>query len=683
MRGFLAVVALVLTAGTFGACSVVEGLSSFREGACNGGECDGGTDATALGPQEDGGGGTGDTSLFSHPEDSSEDGGGGTLDTGASVGEDSGPVACDGGTSCGAECCVDRACVAGACTGVCAPGQTQCVGTVVEQCDSSGLWQNQTTCSGATPVCWNGACAECSPGVAQCTTTNGAQTCGASGTWGPVTACSGQTCVVGVCTGVCAPNQTQCVGNGVEECNASGQWGTATACAGVCTAGQCSGTCTPPATQCSGNGVETCDSGGNWGSPVACVSSTCVSGACAGVCAPGQTECLGNVIQSCDASGTWQTQATCSGATPACLNSTCVACSPTTTQCVGNSAQTCSATGSWETPVSCTNQTCISGVCTGSCAPGETQCSGNLIQTCNDGTWQTETTCSGTTPICLNSTCVACSPTTTQCVGNSAQTCSAAGSWETAVPCTNQTCISGACTGSCAPGQTQCSGNTPQSCNASGGWASGTACTSSPCVAGACATPITFVQQGSVLTDSNASSLVLTFPEAQKAGDLIVLAVGWGDATSLVNSVVDTAGNTYARAADLTQSVYYAAGIKAATTNKITVTMNVGANGLDLRAAEFSGLSTTTPLDVTAAASGKTTAASSGNATTTAPYELLFGAGMSTDYYTAVGTGYTALVYTTNGNVAEYEIVSTAGAYSAQATQASASEYVMQLATFQ
>ena len=212
-----------------------------------------------------------------------------------------------------------------------------------------------------------------SPGVAECTSTNGAQTCGASGTWGPITPCTGQTCIVGVCTGVCAPNQTQCVGNGVEECNASGQWGTATACAGVCTAGQCSGTCTPPATQCSGYVVETCDGGGNWGAPVACVSSTCVSGTCTGVCAPGQTECLGNVIQSCGTSGTWQTEATCSGATPACLNSTCVACSPTTTQCVGNSAQTCGATGSWQTPVACTNQTCISGVCTGSCAPARTR----------------------------------------------------------------------------------------------------------------------------------------------------------------------------------------------------------------------------------------------------------------------------------------------------------------------
>jgi hypothetical protein len=169
-----------------------------------------------------------------------------------------------------------------------------------------------------------------------------------------------------------------------------------------------------------------------------------------------------------------------------------------------------------------------------------------------------------------------------------------------------------------------------------------------------------------------------------------VLAVGWSDSTSLVSSVVDTAGNTYTRAAgptsyapDLSQSLYYAAGIKAATTNKITVTMNITVNGLDLRAAEFSGLSTTTPLDVTAGASGKTMTASSGNATTTAPYELLFGAGMSTDFYTAAGTGYTALIFTTNGNVAEYEIVSTQGAYSAQATQASASEYVMQLATFQ
>jgi hypothetical protein len=184
----------------------------------------------------------------------------------------------------------------------------------------------------------------------------------------------------------------------------------------------------------------------------------------------------------------------------------------------------------------------------------------------------------------------------------------------------------------------------------------------------------------------------VTFTQANTAGDLIVFAAGWTDTTSNVTSVADTAGNTYARAVgptiyspDLSQAIYYAAGVKAAAAgNKITVTMNATSNSLDLRAAEFGGLSSSGPLDVTAGASGKATAASSGAATTTHPYELLFGAGMSSDLYSSAGAGFTLLAVTPNGNIFEYKVVQTAGSYSATATQpASTDEYVMQLATFQ
>jgi hypothetical protein len=194
------------------------------------------------------------------------------------------------------------------------------------------------------------------------------------------------------------------------------------------------------------------------------------------------------------------------------------------------------------------------------------------------------------------------------------------------------------------------------------------------------------VQLGSALLKTSATSLSLTFPQAQNAGDLIVLAVGWTDSSQVVMSVADTAGNTYAQAVplttyspDLSQVIYYAAGIKAAATNKITVTMNASTPSLDLRALEFAGLHA---LDVKAAATGKASATSSGNATTTSPYELLVGAGMSSDYYTASGSGYTKAIVSANGNLLEYEVVSAAGSYSATATQASAAEWVMQLAAF-
>jgi hypothetical protein len=209
---------------------------------------------------------------------------------------------------------------------------------------------------------------------------------------------------------------------------------------------------------------------------------------------------------------------------------------------------------------------------------------------------------------------------------------------------------------------------------------------------GACATPpILLVQSNYAATGASATSVSLTFSSANVAGDLIALAVGWTDTTSGVVSVADMAGNTYAHAVGptiyspvLSQNIYYAAGIKAATSNKITVTMNADAASLDLRAAEFAGLSTSAPLDQTAASSGKGgTAATSGAVTTTHPYELLFGAGMSSDLYSSAGSGFTLLAITPNGNIFEYEIVQAIGSYAATGTQASSGdEYVMQIATF-
>jgi len=200
---------------------------------------------------------------------------------------------------------------------------------------------------------------------------------------------------------------------------------------------------------------------------------------------------------------------------------------------------------------------------------------------------------------------------------------------------------------------------------------------------------ITFVQLGGALTANSASSLNFTFAAAQSAGDLIVLAVGSTDTTSSVTAVADTAGNTYVLAVgpttygqDLSQSIYYAAGIKAAASNKVTVTFGASTDGVDLRAAEYAGLDTATPLDVTATASGESTTASSGATTTTRPRELLFGAGMTTDIFTAGGSGFDLRSVTTNGDMIEDEIVSATGSYAATGTQSQSAEWVIQLATF-
>jgi hypothetical protein len=211
---------------------------------------------------------------------------------------------------------------------------------------------------------------------------------------------------------------------------------------------------------------------------------------------------------------------------------------------------------------------------------------------------------------------------------------------------------------------------------------------------------ITFVQQATASVTSSAKTLGAKFHAAQAAGDLIVIAVGWTDTTASVTSVTDSAGNCYALAVgptiegqDLTQSIYYAANIAAASAgNTITATFTTTAHAVDLRAAEYSGLSANGTLDVTAqrsaisgGASGGMAAASSGYVTTTTARELLFGAGMSTStfYGQTMFAPYTIRAVTTNGNMFEDGTVSSADMYDAIAMAATGNVgWVVQLATF-
>ena len=95
---------------------------------------------------------------------------------------------------------------------------------------------------------------------------------------------------------------------------------------------------------------------------------------------------------------------------------------------------------------------------------------------------------------------------------------------------------------------------------------------------------------------------------------------------------------------------------------------------------EYSGISSASPVDVTAAASGSSSSMNSGNATTTSANDLIFGAGVSGNTVTAAGPGFVvrSLAY---GNITEDRIASTAGSYAATATQNS-SIWAMQMVAF-
>ena len=164
-----------------------------------------------------------------------------------------------------------------------------------------------------------------------------------------------------------------------------------------------------------------------------------------------------------------------------------------------------------------------------------------------------------------------------------------------------------------------------------------------------------------------------------------MVVVGWNDTTATVQSVKDSAGNTYSLAigptigTGLQQSIYYAANIVGGN-NTVTVTFSQAAAFPDVRILEYRGVTT---LDVTAGASGSSTAANSGAATTTSANELIFGANMVATLTEAAGSGFTSRIITTpNGDIAEDKLVTTAGSNSATATLTDAGPWVMQMVTF-
>jgi hypothetical protein len=206
--------------------------------------------------------------------------------------------------------------------------------------------------------------------------------------------------------------------------------------------------------------------------------------------------------------------------------------------------------------------------------------------------------------------------------------------------------------------------------------------------------PIAFVQVTAATPSGNVTTASATFSQAQVAGDLIVLVVGWGGGAAPITQVGDSVGNGYASAsapmhiaAGISQSIYYAKGIAAAPAGSNTVTVTVGAavNPLDLCAVEYAGLDPVAPLDTAAGFGGRGTSASSGLVTTATARELVFGAGITLGSFTGAGAAFSLrkLTGTTvNVGVVEDRIVSSTGMYSADAPLASNASYVMQVATF-
>ena len=147
---------------------------------------------------------------------------------------------------------------------------------------------------------------------------------------------------------------------------------------------------------------------------------------------------------------------------------------------------------------------------------------------------------------------------------------------------------------------------------------------------------ISFVQ-GNFATPQTASTVNVTYANAQIAGDLNIVVVGWNDTTAVINSVTDTSGNNYklavgptAASGVLSQAIYYLViyFLAPAGANTVKVTFSSAAAYPDIRILEYSGADPNTPVDVTSASTGNSATSTSAPATTTRANELLFAANM-------------------------------------------------------
>jgi hypothetical protein len=204
-------------------------------------------------------------------------------------------------------------------------------------------------------------------------------------------------------------------------------------------------------------------------------------------------------------------------------------------------------------------------------------------------------------------------------------------------------------------------------------------------------TSISYVQGTYATPQTPQSRVNVIFTAAQTAGDLNVVVVGWNDSTAAVSAVTDSSANTYTRAVgptvsgSLSQSIYYAKNIMAAVAgaNIVTVTFSVAAVSPDIRILEYSGADPNSPVDVTAANTGSNATSSSGSVTTTNPTDLLFGANIVLTMTSGPGAGFTSRLLTVpDGDIAEDQMVSAAGSYSATAPVNPSGQWIMQLVAF-
>jgi hypothetical protein len=204
----------------------------------------------------------------------------------------------------------------------------------------------------------------------------------------------------------------------------------------------------------------------------------------------------------------------------------------------------------------------------------------------------------------------------------------------------------------------------------------------------------TFVQLAYATPQSPTPTIALPFPNAQTAGNLNVVVVGWNDMTSSVTSVTDTSGNVYQLAVGptagfgLTQSIYYAKNIvtAAAGVNVVKVVFNANAQWVDVRILEYAGIDRTLPVDAVSSGSGNGATSSTPDIFTTASGDLVVAANTVAGNTIAPGPSYVTRVITVpDGDLVEDSVGGAPSNYVVSASvnaSVSAGTWVMQAVAF-
>src|SRR5882757_5125915 len=184
--------------------------------------------------------------------------------------------------------------------------------------------------------------------------------------------------------------------------------------------------------------------------------------------------------------------------------------------------------------------------------------------------------------------------------------------------------------------------------------------------------------------ESTASTISASFTAANTAGNFLIVS-GTIARPAGTLSISDTAGNNYIPVTtpvtdtkqDTTSYLWYVPSCKGGV-NTVTLTPAVP-GALEIHVSEWSGVSTTYPLDTFASAAGTGANASSGSVTTTANGELIYGYTFLINTATA-GSGFAGMTLV-NGDLDEYQIQATAGSVAATYTQQSGTWFA-RVATF-